>query len=74
MHRSARHLRGRDYGTPAAAGRTQVRVETVERWQGLQLPISIVRHPLSRAGRPVAFDLKAGVGAFRFRATKLAVS
>ena len=42
------------------AGRTQVRVETVERWQGLQLPISIVRHPLSRAGRPVAFDLEAG--------------
>ena len=41
-------------------GRGNIRVETVERWQGLQLPISIVRHPLSRAGRPTAFDLEAG--------------
>lgn len=40
--------------------RSDIRVETVERWQGLQLPISIVRHPLSRAGRPTAFDLEAG--------------
>lgn len=41
-------------------GRGSIRVETVERWQGLQVPISIVRHPLSRAGRPTAFDLEAG--------------
>lgn len=41
-------------------GRSRVRVETVERWQGLQLPVSIVRHPLSRSGRPVGFDLEAG--------------
>jgi hypothetical protein len=41
-------------------GRTGVRVETVERWQGLQMPISIVRHPLSRPGRPTGFDLEAG--------------
>jgi hypothetical protein len=41
-------------------GRANIRVDTVERWQGLQLPISIVRHPLSRAGRPTAFDLEAG--------------
>lgn len=41
-------------------GRGATRVETVERWQGLQMPISIVRHPLSRAGRPTAFDLEAG--------------
>lgn len=37
-----------------------MRVETVERWQGLQVPISIVRHPLSRAGEPMPFDLQAG--------------
>lgn len=37
-----------------------VRVDTVERWQGLQLPISIVRHPLSVPTKPVAFDLEAG--------------
>lgn len=42
------------------SGRTGVRVDTVERWQGLQLPISIVRHPLSLPARPVAFDLEAG--------------
>jgi hypothetical protein len=41
-------------------GRTAIRVETVERWQGLQLPVSVVRHPLSRSGAPVAFDLEAG--------------
>lgn len=41
-------------------GRGGIRVETVERWQGLQLPISIVRHPLSIAGRPSGFDLEAG--------------
>jgi len=41
-------------------GRTQVRVDTVERWQGLQLPIAIARHPLSLAGHPSAFDLEAG--------------
>lgn len=41
-------------------GRNSIRVDTVERWQGLQLPISIVRHPLSLANRPVAFDLEAG--------------
>lgn len=37
-----------------------VRVDTAERWQGLQLPISIARHPLSVPDRPVAFDLEAG--------------
>lgn len=41
-------------------GRGDIRVETVERWQGLQMPISIVRHPLSRAGSPMGFDLDAG--------------
>jgi hypothetical protein len=41
-------------------GRIGVRVETVERWQGLQVPISIVRHPLSRVGKPMPFDLEAG--------------
>lgn len=41
-------------------GRGDVRVETVERWQGLQMPISIVRHPLSCVGHPTAFDLEAG--------------
>lgn len=41
-------------------GRGNIRVETVERWQGLQVPISIVRHPLSRIGKPMPFDLEAG--------------
>jgi len=40
--------------------RGNVRVETVERWQGLQVPISVVRHPLSRVGKPMPFDLEAG--------------
>ncbi|TPN49489.1 hypothetical protein FJ976_17315 [Mesorhizobium sp. B1-1-9] len=41
-------------------GRGSIRVETVERWQGLQVPVSIVRHPLSRVGKPMPFDLEAG--------------
>lgn len=41
-------------------GRNDIRVETVERWQGLQVPIAIVRHPLSRAAGLTAFDLEAG--------------
>ncbi len=42
------------------AGLGAIRVETAERWQGLQIPISIVRHPLSRIGSPMPFDLEAG--------------
>src|SRR5438046_1034073 len=41
-------------------GRNAIRVETVEKWQGLQMPISIVRQPLSLADQPTAFDLEAG--------------
>ncbi len=41
-------------------GRGRIRVDTVERWQGLQLPISIVRHPLSTSAHPTGFDLEAG--------------
>lgn len=41
-------------------GRGAIRVETVERWQGLQVPLSVVRHPLSRVGKPMPFDLEAG--------------
>src|SRR5262249_47221546 len=40
--------------------RSGIRVDTVERWQGLQLPVSIVRHPLSLSHQPTAFDLEAG--------------
>jgi hypothetical protein len=43
-----------------AAGRGGVRVDTAEKWQGLQVPISIVRHPLSRVGKATPFDLTAG--------------
>lgn len=41
-------------------GRSSIRVDTVEKWQGLQMPISIVRHPLSLPARPTGFDLEAG--------------
>jgi len=37
-----------------------VTVDTVEKWQGLQAPIMVVRHPLSRIGRPTPFDLEKG--------------
>lgn len=41
-------------------GRSNIRIDTAECWQGLQLPISIVRHPLSCAMQPTPFDLAAG--------------
>ena len=47
----ASELRARNLGTV---------VDTVEKWQGLQVPITVARHPLSRAGSPTPFDLDAG--------------
>lgn len=41
-------------------GHNLIRVDTVEKWQGLQMPISIVRHPLSSPAKPTGFDLQAG--------------
>lgn len=41
-------------------GRAGIQVDTVERWQGLQMPVSVVRHPLSLPNDPTAFDLEAG--------------
>lgn len=41
-------------------GLSGIRVDTAERWQGLQMPISIVRHPLSSLSKPTDFDLAAG--------------
>ena len=41
-------------------GHDHVEVDTVERWQGRQKPIMIVRHPLSTVGRPTGFELERG--------------
>jgi hypothetical protein len=38
----------------------RIRVDTPERWQGLQRPITIAVHPLSGVLRPSAFDLETG--------------
>lgn len=40
--------------------RGKVRVETPERWQGLEQPIMIAVHPLSGTVNPSAFDLETG--------------
>lgn len=40
--------------------RGNVRVDTAERWQGLERPVMIVVHPLSGVTRPSAFDLATG--------------
>lgn len=37
-----------------------VRVDTPERWQGLERPVMIVLHPLSGVTDPSAFDLETG--------------
>jgi hypothetical protein len=40
--------------------RGAVKVDTPERWQGLQCPVMVVVHPLSGVTRPSAFDLDTG--------------
>jgi hypothetical protein len=40
--------------------RGRLRVDTPERWQGLECPVMIVVHPLSGVTRPSAFDLETG--------------
>ena len=37
-----------------------VRVETPERWQGLQRPVMLIAHPLSGVVKPSGFDLDPG--------------
>jgi hypothetical protein len=37
-----------------------VRVDTPERWQGLERPVMIAVHPLSGVTDPSAFDLETG--------------
>ncbi len=41
-------------------GLSSVVVDTVEKWQGLERPLMVVRHPLSTVGRPMPFDLQKG--------------
>ena len=40
--------------------RGKVRVDTPERWQGLERPVMVVVHPLSGVALPSAFDLETG--------------
>jgi len=44
---------------PASLG-GKVRVDTPERWQGLERDVMIAVHPLSSVTRPSAFDLETG--------------
>lgn len=39
---------------------SQIRVDTPERWQGLERPVMIAVHPLSGVADPSAFDLETG--------------
>lgn len=41
-------------------GLAHIRVDTPERWQGLQMPFMIAVHPLSSALNPSDFDLQTG--------------
>jgi hypothetical protein len=40
--------------------RTHVKVDTAERWQGLERELMVVVHPLSSMENPGAFDLETG--------------
>lgn len=44
----------------AAAGLANVKVDTPERWQGLQCDVMFALHPLSGVLNPSAFDLETG--------------
>jgi hypothetical protein len=39
---------------------SQIRIDTPERWQGLERPLMIAVHPLSGVSDPSAFDLETG--------------
>jgi hypothetical protein len=57
--------------------RLGIRVDTPERWQGLERKVIILVHPLSGVVRPSAFDLETGrlcVMASRHRAGMVVVS
>jgi hypothetical protein len=57
--------------------RSWVRVDTPERWQGLEKRVMVVVHPLSGVAAPSAFDLETGrlcVMASRHRAGMVMVS
>jgi hypothetical protein len=57
--------------------KTGIRVDTPERWQGLERKVMVVVHPLSGVVRPSAFDLETGrlcVMASRHRAGMIVVS
>ena len=57
--------------------RGRVRVDTPERWQGLECKVMVVVHPLSGVLRPSAFDLETGrlcVMASRHRAGMVVLS
>lgn len=57
--------------------RGKVRVDTPERWQGLECDVMVMVHPLSGVSRPSAFDLETGrlcVMASRHKAGLIVVS
>lgn len=57
--------------------RSEVRVDTPERWQGLERKVMVVVHPLSGVVHPSAFDLETGrlcVMASRHRAGMVLVT
>lgn len=63
----------------AALGKeaNEIRVDTPERWQGLERPVMIAVHPLSGVADPSAFDLETGrlcVMASRHQAALIAVT
>jgi len=70
---SARRLIARDIGVTSthrvmnaaisaemAGAHAEVRVDTPERWQGLERPVMIALHPLSGVADPSPFDLDTG--------------
>jgi hypothetical protein len=55
-HRVMNAELGRALGTRA----NEIRIDTPERWQGLERPVMIAVHPLSGVTDPSAFDLETG--------------
>jgi hypothetical protein len=57
---SSHRVMNAELGNALGARANEIRIDTPERWQGLERPVMIAVHPLSGVTDPSAFDLETG--------------
>ena len=57
---SSHRVMNAELGNALGSRANAVRIDTPERWQGLERPVMIAIHPLSSVTDPTAFDLETG--------------